>query len=54
MASPWNIMTNEKPSFLPRIQYGINSNRNPERPTYWIPGQARNDNQSKETYDALY
>jgi len=29
------------PSFLPRIKYGINSSRNPEKD--WIPGQARND-----------
>jgi hypothetical protein len=28
-------------SFPPRIKYGVNSSRNPEK--YWIPGQARND-----------
>jgi hypothetical protein len=31
-----------KVSFLLRIEYGVNSGRNPNH-KYWIPGQARND-----------
>ena len=32
---------------------GINSSRSPEERKYRIPGQVRNDSQSKETYDAV-
>jgi|GEM_PF-6748571 len=32
---------------------GVNSSGNPVR-KYWIPGQARNDNHSKRTFDAVH
>jgi hypothetical protein len=37
-------------SFPPRIKYGVNSGGNPGQ-KYWIPGQARNDKQTKVASD---
>jgi hypothetical protein len=38
-------------SFLPRIENGVNSSRNPEK--HWIPDQVRNDKLDK-TYAVIY
>ena len=35
------------------ISIGMNSNGNLVQ-KYWIPGQARNDNQSNETFDPIH
>jgi len=36
-----------------RIEYGVNTTGNPVQ-KYWIPGQARNDNQGKGASDAMH